>query len=94
MEPSPGQARACISGALRELGLPGDRAELTGRGKWKDETELVVALVRKRTGMPNRWVAGRLGMGHEVGVTRAVRRFREDRKLAERLNALEKKVED
>jgi len=79
---------------LRELGLPGDRAELTGRGKWKDETELVVALVRKRTGMPNRWVAGRLGMGHEVGVTRAVRRFREDRKLAERLNALEKKVED
>jgi len=64
-----------------------------GRGKWKDETELVAALVRKRTGMPNRWVANRLGMGHEVAVTRAVRRFRDDPKLARRLNALEKKME-
>ena len=35
--------------------------------------------------MPNRWVAGRLGMGHEVGVTWPVRRFRDDRELAERL---------
>ena len=82
-----------VSRALSVLGLPDDRAELLGRGKWKDETELVAALVRKRTGMPNRWVAYRLGMGHEVGVTRAVRRFREDRKLNERLNALEKKLE-
>jgi hypothetical protein len=43
--------------------------------------------------MPNRWVAQRLGMGHEVGVTRAVRRFRDDRKQAVRLNALEKKMQ-
>ena len=85
-------AERLVSKALRELGLPGDKADLTGRGKWKDETELVAALVRKRTAMPNRWVASRLGMGHEVGVTRAVRRFRDDRKLAERLNALEKKI--
>ena len=62
--------------------------------RWrKDETELVAALVRKRTAMPNRWVASRLGMGHEVGVTRAVRRFRDDRKLAEQLKALEKNLE-
>jgi hypothetical protein len=79
--------------ALDLLGLPGTPAELTGRGKWKDETELVAALVRKRTGMPNRWVASRLGMGHEVAVTRAVRRFRDDRKQAKRLNALEMQVE-
>jgi hypothetical protein len=34
-------------------------------------------------------------MGHEVGVTRAVRRFRDrdDRKLAEQLKALEKNLE-
>jgi len=55
---------------------------------------LVAALVRKRTGMPNRWVADRLGMGHEVMVTRAVRRFRDNRKLAGRLNALKKKMVD
>ena len=84
---------AAATGDFAQVGLPDDRAELLGRGKWKDETELVAALVRKRTGMPNRWVAYRLGMGHEVGVTRAVRRFREDRKLNERLNALEKKLE-
>ena len=86
-------AEGLVSAALSRLGLPGAPSELTGRGKWKDETELVAALVRKRTSMPNRWVAARLGMGHEVGVTRAVRRFRDDRRLAERLNALEKKVE-
>jgi putative transposase len=86
-------AERLVSLALSELGLPGDRAELVGRGKWKDETELVAALVRKRTGMPNRWVAHRLGMGHEVGVTRAVRRFQDDRKQAVRLNALEKKMQ-
>jgi len=86
-------AERLVSMALGELAVPLDRAELLGRGKWKDETELVAALVRKRTGMPNRWVANRLGMGHEVAVTRAVRRFRDDPKLARRLNALEKKME-
>jgi hypothetical protein len=85
-------AERLVSAALLVLGLPGDPAELAGRGKWKDETELVAALVRKRTAMPNRWVASRLGMGHEVAVTRAVRRFRDDRKQAVRLNALEKQV--
>lgn len=67
--------------------------ERRGRGKWKAETELVAALVRKRAAIPNRWVANRLGMGHEVAVTRAVRRFLEDRKLAECMNALEEKLE-
>ena len=88
------EAERLVSMALDELGLPGDSAELRGRGKWKDERELVAALVRKRTAMPNRWVASRLGMGHEVGVTRAVRRFRDDRRLAERFNVLEKRMED
>ena len=85
-------AERLVSLALDLLGLPGTPADLTGRGKWKDETELVAALVRKRTGMPNRWVARRLGMGHEVAVTRAVRRFRDDRKQATRLNALENQI--
>lgn len=34
-------------------------------------------LIRKRTGVKNRWVAERLGMGHEGNVTRAIRRVRE-----------------
>jgi len=87
------EAERLVLMALRELGLPGAASGLKGRGKWKDEKELVAALVRKRTGMPNRWVEDRVGMGHEVGVTRAVRRYREDRKLGRRLNALEKKIE-
>lgn len=40
--------------------------------------------------MPNRWVASRLGMGHEVAVTHVVRRFRDSPELAVRLKALEK----
>jgi hypothetical protein len=44
--------------------------------------------------MPNRWVANRLGMGHKVGVTRAVRRFRDDQRQGERLKALEKTMEN
>ncbi len=36
-------AERLVTTALSELGLPGDGAELTGRGKWKDEAELVAA---------------------------------------------------
>ena len=74
------------------MGLPGDTANLTGRGKWKLEKELVAALVRKRTGIANAWVAARLGMGHEVSVTRAVRRTREDNAARAKLNELEAKL--
>ena len=53
---------------------------------------MVAALVHGRTAMPNRWVAARLGMGHEVNVTRAVRRYREDKKSADRLETLAAKL--
>jgi hypothetical protein len=85
-------AERLLKMALGELGLPDHEAELTVRGNWKDEKELVATLVRKRTAMANRWVAKRLGMGHEVSVTRALRRFRDDPKSLKRLHALEKKV--
>ena len=78
--------------ALAELGAPGDASGLSGRGKWKEEKEIVAAVVRGRTSMTNRWVADRLGMGHEVGVTRAVRRFREDPKAIRMMKALEKRL--
>lgn len=38
------------------------------------------------------WVAARLGMGHEVSITRAVRRTREDTTTRDKLNELEAKL--
>ena len=38
---------------------------------------MVAVLIRKRTGVKNRWVAERLGMGHDGNVTRAIRRVNE-----------------
>lgn len=86
------EAEKIIDAALEELGAPKDAVLLSGRGVWKDEKEMVAALVRGRTAVTNRWVAARLGMGHEVSVTRAVRRFRDDAKPSRRLKALEKKL--
>lgn len=60
--------------ALLALNAPTGAAQLSGKGKWVDETAVVAALIRKRTGVRNRWVAERLGMGHEGNVTRAIRR--------------------
>lgn len=71
------EAERLVVAALAELGAPCDTVALTGRGRWKEEKEMVAA---------------RLGMGHEVSVTRAVRRYREDPKVARRLKALERKL--
>lgn len=83
------EAERIVVRALSALALPGDAAILTGRGKWKREKELVAALVRKRTSVGNAWVAARLGMGHEVAVTRAVRRTHEDQAARDKLKQLE-----
>ncbi len=47
------------------------------RSKWVEETTGVAVLIRKLTGVKNRQVAERLGMGHEVNVTRAIRQMNE-----------------
>ena len=57
-----------------------------------EEKALLAALIRKRTGVRNAWVASRLAMGHEVMVTRAVRRVRERRELGKKLADLEGRV--
>lgn len=75
------------------LGLPTRVAELSGRGRWRDEKALLAVLIRRRTGVANGWIAERLAMGHAVNVTRAVRRLREDRTLAKRMSALEQLFE-
>jgi putative transposase len=75
--------------ALRALDAPTVASQLQGKGKWVEETTLVAALIRKRTGVKNRWVAERLGMGHEGNVTRALRRVTENRVRQTNLSKLE-----
>ena len=87
------EAERIVTVALALLGAPGDAAALSGRGHWKQERETVAALVRSRTAMPNRWVARRLGMGHEVSVTRAVRRFKDDPVSIGMLKELEERMD-
>jgi putative transposase len=71
------EAERLAMAALLALGLPTEATELRGKGKWVEETALVAVQIRKRTGVRNRWVAERLGMGHEGNVTRAIRRVSE-----------------
>ena len=86
------EAERLVAAALAELGVPDNPADLAGRGRRKDEKETIAALVRGRTGVTNRWIASRLSMGHEVSVTRAVRRSRDDPKATRRLKALVRKL--
>lgn len=78
--------------ALAQLGALDHVPELAGKGRRKDKKEMVAALVRSRSGVMNRWITARLSMGHEVSVTRAVRRFRDDPKAARKLKALARKL--
>ena len=71
------EAERIAMAALLALGAPTEASQLRGKGKWVEETTLVAVLIRKRTGVKNRWVAARLGMGHEGNVTRAIRRVNE-----------------
>ncbi len=83
------EAERLATEGLAVLGLPDDPAILSGRGKWMHEKAVVAALIRQQTGVGNLWVAGRLGMGHEGTVTRAVRWTREDPDGRMRLQELE-----
>ncbi len=75
--------------ALRELGLPSKASELAGKGRWVEEKALVAVLIRKRTGVKNRWVAERLAMGHEGNVTRAIRKVSDNPARKSKLADLE-----
>ena len=83
------EAERLALAALRALDAPTETWQLSGKGKWVDETAVVAALIRKRTGVRNRWVAERLGMGHDGNVTRAIRRVNEYPSWKARLAKLE-----
>lgn len=84
------EAERIVSRCLAKLGVPSDTGKLAGRGRWLDEKALVASLARKHTAAGNRWVAQRLGMGHESSVSRAVRRVREHSALRKQAGKLER----
>jgi len=83
------EAERIAVAALGNLGLPVEVSELEGRGRWVEEKALIAVLIRKRTGVRNRWVAGRLAMGHEGNVTRAIRRVNGSAAWTSKLGDLE-----
>jgi REP element-mobilizing transposase RayT len=83
------EAENIAKGGLAALGLPDVADDLRGRGKWIREKAAIAAVIRKRTGVGNLWISGRLEMGHEGSVTRAVRWVREDKEGAKLGKALE-----
>ena len=87
------EAETIAQAALTALGLPESPDLLSGRGKWVAEKALVAALIRKRTGVLNQWVAKRLAMGMAGSVTRAVRWTRENRAGVNGLGKLEAMLE-
>jgi len=86
------EAERLVKAGLASMGLPARGEGLAGRGKWLEEKSVLAALVRRRTGVRNAWVAERLGMGGEANVTVALRRVRESRKLTRDLSELESAI--
>ena len=84
------EAERIAKEGLAALGLPNVAADLRGRGKWIREKAVIAAVIQKRTGVGNLWIARRLEMGHEGSVTLAVRWVREDREGGKREKSLER----
>lgn len=83
------EAERLAAAALQKMGLPPEASQLEGKGRWIEEKTLIAVLIRNRTGVQNRWVAERLGMGHDGNVTRAIRRVGGSASLKARLADLE-----
>jgi len=86
------EAERLATAALGLLGLPDAAEQLAGRGRWLQAKAVIAALIRKRTGVGNRWIARRLGMGQESSVIRAVRRIKENAAEARKIEDLEKQL--
>ena len=78
--------------SLAILGMPDAAEELAGRGRGLQEKAVIAAVIRKKTGVGNRWIARRLAMGQESSVVRAVRRAQEDVVERRRMRNLEKRL--
>ena len=86
------EAERLATAALGLLGLPDAAEQLAGRGRWLQEKAVIAALILKRTGVGNRWIARLLGMGQESSVIRAVRRIKENAAEARKIEDLVKQL--
>ena len=53
---------------------------------------MIAAVIRKRTGVGNRWIARRFGMGQESSMIPAVRRTKENAAQSGKIEDLEKQL--
>ena len=83
-------AELLILGATAGLGLPSafEDLALLRKGDWRKA--MLAALIRKRIGAGNAWIASRLGMGHPGSVSRIVGMIRDNTKQSKELQHLEK----
>lgn len=71
------EATRLVNILLERLDMPKGRVALAGRAKWQREKALICWILRKRTGVGNRWLADRLSMGHVSSVTRSLRQVKD-----------------
>lgn len=72
------EAERIAKASLALPDLSNDVEELAGCGRWLREKSVIAAVIRRRTGVGNRWIARRLAMGPKSSVVRAVRRAKEN----------------
>ncbi|BCX48085.1 hypothetical protein HAHE_19930 [Haloferula helveola] len=84
------EAERRIREAVLGLGLPTRPAELSGRGRYRDEKAVVEWWVKRQTSASNAWLGERLAMGHPGSVSREVGRIAKEPNLARQAKALER----
>ena len=85
-----GRYKSVIDEYAPELGLPTEAAELARLRKGDKRKAMMAALLRRRTTVGFEGLAAWLQMGHSGSVSRLVCGVKRDRKLAKRINELEK----
>lgn len=68
-------AEELLRRAMERAGLPPKAEKLAELRKGDPRKVLVAAFLRKHTSVGNRWLAGRLAMGHSAGVSRLLGAF-------------------
>ena len=84
------EAEDLLRRALELARLPPQAAELAKLRKGDPRKVLVAVLIRKHTSVGNRWLAGRLSMGHTAGLSRLLGTFQKDASSQIALAKLEK----
>ena len=83
------EAVRLIRAGSKELGLPGGVTALAKLPKSDERKVLLALILRKNTTVSNDWIASKLAMGHPGSVSRMISAGRSDRRISERLHALD-----